>query len=197
MLAFIANALGHFEQALSIATPLAARARDRRVKVAASLTAGSALRQLDRHADAEPHDRRALRLATTNVEKAHALASLVADAVLTDRRRTERRLTQARALRVTDPRAQIRLLWVDAEANLVLGRSKAAVRDSERALALSRRAGFRRHEAKSLLFLGVALHAAGYPGKAKTRLVSARRMAARIGAVPVEEAASTVLGRMP
>ncbi|MFN2615471.1 MAG: hypothetical protein ABR552_11725 [Actinomycetota bacterium] len=167
------------------------------MRVAACLTLGSALRQLGRHEEAERCDRRAKRFAQDNAQRAHALASLVADVVLTDARAAAKRLDDARAVSTRDPRARIRVLWVGAEHALVTRRPDEAATLCRRALAIARASRFKRHEAKTLLFLGAALNDAGAAGEAARALTASARIAERIGAQLVAEASASLLGSIP
>jgi hypothetical protein len=192
----VACARGEFTRAIALAEPLARRAADRSVRVSASLTLASALRQTDRHRLARPHDERALRLATDKAERAHALIGLAADAVgVGDRPACERRLRQAaEAAPRGDWRVWVRLYWVRAEHALLADDPRHAARWAALALARAKRAGAARHVAKSLLFLGVALDAAG-DARARRPLTEAARAAARLGAEPIAAVAHDVLAR--
>lgn len=159
----------------------------------AAVTAGSALRQLGRHEDAAAVERAALRTAPPD-QRAHLLIGLAADAVgLGDARMCKRRPTEAAAaLPARDSRARIRLAWVRAEHAFMIGRPCAAVTLAREALARSRTAAMPRHEAKSLLFLGVALRECGRPDATKA-LALARDRANECGARPVARVARALL----
>ena len=196
VLAYIAAAQGSFQESLSLARPLATRASDPRVKVACCLTSASVLRQTGQHLEARPYDRRALRLASTRAEGAHALIGLAADAVgLHDARRCSAHLIDAAAAAPRhDWRVWVRLGWVRCEHALMTGRAREAAAHAKRSLERAEGVGARRHVAKSHLFLGVALGEAGLPG-ARSHLMSAERTATRIGAEPIAAVARQVLGR--
>ena len=194
LLAYVAAARGDFPAAEYLAEPLARRARDPEIRVAASLTLGSVLRQTGRHRLARAHDLRAARLATTPAARAHAFIGLAADSVgLGDAGGCARRLAEAAAVVPRgDWRARVRLDWVRAEHALLTGRPRIAARAAARALERSKTAGARRHEAKSSLFLGAALAAAGDPGCRKA-LRDAERVAKRVGATPIARVARELL----
>lgn len=197
--AYIAATRGAFIDAEAGARRLL---RSADVGVAAALTLGSVLRQTDRHALAQPVDSRALRDADTLEERAHALISLAADAVgAGDRQACARRLRAATAVVPAGAwRARVRLCWVQTEHALLCGDAGRAVAAANVALARARRAGARRHEAKSLLFLGVALGEAHREQGARSTDLSgvaelrrARILAREIGAQPIARVASDVL----
>jgi tetratricopeptide (TPR) repeat protein len=193
--AYLDCAEGRFGSALRRAGSLSEDARDRAVRVAASVTAGSALRQMGEHRRARAFDERALRSAATRPERAHALIGLAADAVgAGDAAGCARRLARAAEFARGDARAGIRLDWVRAEHALMTGDARAAARFAKRALARSRAREMKRHEAKSSLFYGVALAAAGDEEAAK-HLRTAERIARRIGAKPIATVAHDVRTR--
>lgn len=194
--AYIACARGAFADALALATPLF---EDAAVGVPALITAGSVLRQTARHGQARDLDRRALLRATTRADRAHALIGLAADAVgLAQPSRVATHLEQAAvATPRGDWRVAVRLSWVRAEHSLLTQDARGAVRWSQAALRRSRTAGARRHEAKSLLFLGAAREVAGDARGAIQPLRDAARIAQRIGAVPIAAVARDVLSRLP
>jgi tetratricopeptide (TPR) repeat protein len=192
--AYLLAARGAFSDAEAALTPLARAARDPALRARAAITLGSVLRQTGRHDFAGRVDERALRLAPDASLRAHALIGLAADAVgLGDQRACGERLTRAaRTAQPRDWRVLVRLDWVRAERALLVGRPREAAARARAALARSRRAGARRHEAKSLLFLGVALRQAGSPG-ARRRLEEAMRLARRLGAAPIASVARGLL----
>jgi len=196
--AYVAAARGDFQAAERLAEPLARGARDVGIRVSASLTLGSVLRQTGRHRRARAHDLRAARLATTSSARAHALIGLAADAVgVGDAGTCAGRLAEAAGVVPRgDWRARVRLDWVRAEHALLVNRPRAAARAAARALSRSRAAGARRHEAKSSLFLGAALATAGDDG-ARRPLRDAERLAARLGAVPIARVARELLDGLP
>jgi hypothetical protein len=207
------GALGRYGQAREVLLPGGSPASS----LAAS-AAGSHLRQLGRHAEAEPLDRLALAAADDAEARSDALVGLVADAVgRLDL--DEARLRLATATRaVADPptggvadraatawltdgadagwRAQVRLRWVLAEVAL-LGDDPAAARGAAtEALALSRRAGAPRHSAKSLLVLGAATEAGGDPAAALTLLRQAAAMGAALGVPPLVWPSRLLIARL-
>jgi len=185
--AFDLCAQGDFGRALAIALPLS------RVSAAAAVTAGSALRQSHRHADAEAVERRALRIASAD-QRVHLLIGLAADAVgLGNASACARRLVAAAAaLPTRDPRARIRLAWVRTEHALLIDAARDAARHAREALRRSRSAGFARHEAKSLLFVGVCLRRLG-AARWRSIVEQAAEIAAASGARPVQDVARDVL----
>lgn len=195
--AYVAAARGQLRRAEQIAEPLARAATDRSVRHAACITLGSSLRQQGRHREASAWDRRALNLARTRSERAHALVGLAADAVgQFDVETCATRLSEAvDAAARTDLRVQIRIDWVRTEHALLTRRPSIAARAAGRALDRSRRARLRRHEAKSLLFLGVALAEARHP-RAIATLERAGVLAERIGARAIERVARSVARRL-
>ena len=194
--AYVAASMGELSGALALAVPLAESARGRSVRVAASITAASVLRQQGKHAAAERWDRRAFESARSDTERSHALTGLAADAI--GRGRVvpcERRLARAELLQVDEWRAQVRLDWVRVEAALTGGRPADGLAAGRRAISRSRAAGARRHLAKSQLFYGVALADAGYPDAARRALAASVRGARACGARHLANVAHTVLAQ--
>ena len=193
--AYVASSRGDFAEALELATPLAESARARWVRVAASITLASTLRQTGKHARAEIWDRAALSEAGSDVERAHALIGLAADAV--GRGRTvacERRIARAAARGpAEDWRVQVRLDWVRVELALTTGRASHGLTAGRRAVTRSREAGARRHVAKSRLFYGVALADAGFLEAAQREVSAAMRGARACGARRLAQVAREVL----
>jgi hypothetical protein len=112
-----------------------------------------------------------------------------------DRRTAAARLSSAsREAPRGDWRLRARTGWVACELALLAGSPERAATHARASLVASRAAGARRHEAKSLLFLGVALQAAG-DSRFEGALRGARTIAARIGAHPVASVARTALAR--
>lgn len=199
--AYVACATGDLSAAERIAGPLA-RVRDPEIRARAAITLASALRQRGRHARARVHDRRALDAAgsaagrVSRELRAHALISLAADAVgLGDASRCARILRAAAAAAPRgDWRVAVRLGWVRAEHALLRERPREAVAHARRALERSRRTGAARHEAKSLLFLGASLQAAGEAG-ARPALRRAGALARRTRARAIAAVAEDLLSR--
>lgn len=190
--AYVAAARGAFADAERRARSLARL--DDPVAVDAGLTLGSVLRQTARHADARAIDVRALADASPGEQRSHAMTSLAADAVgLSEPEVCARYLGEATdEAPVRAWRARVRLAWVTCEYRLMIGEHGLATDAADDALHRSRRAGARRHEAKSSLFLGVAVRASGRPG-ADARLEEARDLAAALGARPIERVAVALL----
>jgi hypothetical protein len=160
----------------------------------------SHLRQVGRHADAEPLDRLALSIATDSEARADALLGLVADAVgRHDPALAEERLNTARAqmLAVTiddrEWRLRVRLGWVTAENALLSSDPELAARIARSARRTARTARACRHAVKSELVLGVALEASGRTRSAARVLRSAVRGATQMGLTPLLVPAHSVL----
>ncbi|HEY6747096.1 MAG TPA: hypothetical protein VI357_15430 [Mycobacteriales bacterium] len=164
---------------------------------AAASCLASHLRQVGRHAEAEPLDRLALAAATDAETEADALVGLVADAVgRHDLAEARRRLGPAtRSLRGDDGgwRPQVRLAWVTAETALLANEPETAVDAGRRAERISRRATAYRHAVKSRLVLGVALDAAGRSRPAARVLRTAAAGADSLDLIPLVDPARTVL----
>ena len=193
--AYGAAARGEFDRALRVAEPLAVDARDRAVRVHASITAGSALRQTGRYRAALVHDRRASVHARTASERAHALIGLAADAIgMGYTALCGRRLAEAAAVAPgRDWRCSVRLDWVRTEHSLAIGRPDAAVRSARRALRRAVEADARRHVAKSHLFLGAALGEAGREAASAQQLQRALRAARACDAGAIARVARSML----
>ncbi|HZB48277.1 MAG TPA: hypothetical protein VE547_04230 [Mycobacteriales bacterium] len=165
----------------------------------------SHLRQLGRHAAAEPLDAAALAVAADPEARADALVGLVADAVgRLDRAAAERRLAAARA--ELHPaggpagddaawRPAVRLGWVAAEVALLGAWPDGAVRAAEEAWRQSRAATACRHAVKSQLVLGAALEAAGRTRAATRILRAAATGADRLDLLPLARPARGLLAR--
>ena len=188
--AYVACASGDFEAALSCASRLE-HSTDRRVRAQAAVTAGSALRQLHRYDDAARVERASLRL---GFERSHLLIGLAADAVgIGDARTVSKRIHEAASsLPARERRARIRLAWVRCEHALLTRAPGAAVAFARDALRRSRAGSYRRHEAKSLLFLGASLREAGDPSWRATTS-AAETVAHACGAAPIAGAARSML----
>jgi hypothetical protein len=160
----------------------------------------SHLRQLGRHAEAEPLDTAALAAATDSEARADALVGLVADAVgRLDLTTARRRLAGAEvACRDGDSgwRPEVRLAWVTAEVSLLGGDPAAAVTAARSAFARARSATACRHAVKSQLVLGAALAAAGRTRPAARVLRAAASGADRLDLLPLVWPARTVLARI-
>jgi len=190
--AYLHNCFGRFDEALELAMDLAQGSDDPRVASRALITAASTLRQTGRHLPAHPLDESAFRLAPDDATRAHALVGLAADAAGLGRD-SAAPLEQAAALAPPgDWRVRVRLAWVRCEQALVAGRARKAVTHARDALDRSRDAGARRHEAKSLLFLGFALREAG-DREWTEHMVLAKSIAKRIGAAPIAAVAGEAL----
>ena len=155
----------------------------------------SHLRQVGRHAEAEPLDRLALETAATAGARADALVGLVADAVgRHDLAAARERLAAARAdiptvgsVTADDTawRPAVRLSWVTAEVALIADQSETAVRAARDAGRHARDATAWRHAVKSDLVLGASLYAAGRPRAAASVLRVAAAGAARLDLLPL------------
>jgi hypothetical protein len=167
----------------------------------------SHLRQLGRHAAAEPLDTAALAAATDPESRADALVGLVADAVgRLDLATAERRLATASAeLAGQDGRAAtgdgawrpvVRLDWVTAEVALLAHDPASAATASRAAWQRARAATACRHAVKSQLVLGAALEAAGRTRTATRVLRAAAAGADRLDLLPLAWPARTLLARI-
>jgi len=193
--AYVASSRGEFKLARVLCEPLATSATSREVRVAAAITLASVLRQTSRHPAAERWDRAALGKARADVERAHALIGLAADAIGRGRvSACESRLAEADALGLDgDWRVQVRLDWVRVERALTIGRARDGLSPGRRAVRRSREVDAPRHVAKSRLFYGVALADAGFAATARRELSAAERGARACGAGRVARVAHTVL----
>ncbi|MGH2794688.1 MAG: hypothetical protein ACRDKG_10340 [Actinomycetota bacterium] len=202
--AYLWAAAGRFGIAERAARTVFERTSDPSLRARAAVTLGSVLRQTRRHAEARHIEAAAVRRTPTPALRAHLHVGLAADAVgLGDLRAVDRELGRAAASRTRDRRVAIRIRWVRCERELLAGRPDRAAGWARAALTLSRRAGARRHAAKSLLFLGaaeleIARRSAGSSARdARRKLREARDVADRIGAEPIARVARELLGRPP
>lgn len=202
--AYIAAARGDFDDAERLARSLLTTSRvDPETRARAAATLGSVLRQTERHSDARHVERVAVRRAPRGEPRAHLLIGLAADAVglglLDSVDDVLRRIGRTHH----GWRPAIRLAWVRCERELLAGRPGRAARSARAAAAASARHGARRHEAKSLLFLGAALLEAEGRGavdreraeEAVRALRRARSIAGRIGARPIVSVATSLFAR--
>ena len=134
---------------------------------AAASCLASHLRQVGRHAEAEPLDRLALETADSAEETADALVGLVADAIgrhdlTAAAARLENIPTVGRVINGdAEWRKGVRVAWVTAELALCRNNFGEAIRAARLAERRSRDATARRHAVKSRLVLGASLDAAG------------------------------------
>lgn len=211
--AWIASARGE-PDAVAVALAAAEQAAGDDLHAARSLiTAASALRQRGDHAAARPLDESALRRAPDEITRSHALLGLAADAIghadapLAARHLAEATATAAAAAAFTaakdkatatadeSTRLRIRGRWVGCELALLESRPHDAVAAAAEALALARAAGAPRHEAKSLLFLGIAERETG-AATWREHLAEALALAGAIGAALIAAVASDELARV-
>ena len=160
----------------------------------------SHLRQVGRHAEAEPIDRLALATAATVEARADALIGLVADAVGRQElalARDRLEFATGQIVAVTSDhaewRARVRLEWVGAETALLAGAAARAVEIGRSAQRISHKAMLYRHTVKSTLVLGVALDAAGRTRAAARVLRTASRGATQLGLTPLLSPIHSVL----
>lgn len=189
---------GDFAAADAIAAPLAEGSADPRVRAAALISLASSARQTGRYPQAKRHDEAARALASEPVSSAHALIGLAADFVgLGDERECAALLVEAAAIApLSDARVQTRLAWVRCEHALLTGAPREAAAFAREALRYARRLRSGRHRAKSLLFLGVALDAAGDRRRAVRVLRRALHASqGRPGRESILEVARQMLGR--
>jgi tetratricopeptide (TPR) repeat protein len=198
LIAYVDTARGRFARAEIVLEELIASAESSRsTRARAAATLGSVLRQTDRHPAARDIERAALRAAPTPELRAHLRIGLVADAVgMGDLRAVDAALKKVGARPAGGWRTSVRLRWVRCERELLAGRPAPAVAHARKALSASVRAEARRHEAKSLLFLGASLievltktpapaDADRLEREAGRALQHARNLALEIGAEPI------------
>jgi hypothetical protein len=164
---------------------------------AAASCLASHLRQVGRHAEAEPLDRLALATATDAGTAADALIGLVADAVgQHDLAAARSRLAATTRSLKSDHgewRVQVRLAWVTAETALLADEPDKAVAAGRHAELIARRATACRHAVKSRLVLGVALDTAGRSRPAARVLRTAAVGADALDLIPLVVPIRTVL----
>jgi hypothetical protein len=186
------GARGRYAQAARWLAPSGAPAGS-----AAASCLASHLRQVGRHAEAEPLDQLALDTATDREAETDALVGLVADAVgRHDLELARYRLGAATRSVQTDDRAwraQVRLAWVTAEIALLASDPDSAVGAGRRAERISREATACRHAVKSRLVLGVALAAAGRSRPAARVLRTAAAGTISLDLIPLVDPTRTVL----
>ena len=212
------GAAGRYGAAATMLAPTgepASASPDDAVPSLAASTRASHLRQLGRHAEAEPLDLLALRSAGSSpaaaVARADALVGLVADAVgaldlglaLDRLGAAEGDLAPGAGPRSAGGwidgarwRGLVRLDWVRAETALLGGDPAAAVLAATAALDRARRAAAPRHVTKSLMMLGATTQAIGDENLAIRQLGSAAAAAARLGALPLVWPARLLLARL-
>ena len=158
----------------------------------------SHLRQVGRHAEAEPLDQLALETANSAEAEADALVGLVADAVgRHDLNTAADRLGYIPTVgRVIDDhsawRTQIRVAWITAEVALCRNEFGTAVRCARLAGRKSHLATARRHAVKSRLVLGASLDAAGQRRSAARVLRATASAGAALELFPLVAVASTL-----
>jgi hypothetical protein len=163
---------------------------------AALITLGSAARQAGRHGEGLIHDRNALARATTPAQRVAAYTGIAADHVGRGEATACVEAIEAAQshLARADRRGQVRLAWVRCEYALLTDAPDAAVLYARRALRRSRGLS-PRHRVKSMLFLGVALHAAGSPQAPRMLRRAHERSQGRRGFEPLAAVARDMLGR--
>jgi tetratricopeptide (TPR) repeat protein len=201
------GALGRYPAAAAVLAPAV------RTDPLAATARASHLRQLERHAEAERLDQRALSLAPPGTDAhADALIGLVADAVgraHVDHARSRLEAATAALAGVAGVpsavesllsapngwRSRVRLAWVAAEVALLTDQPEDAVRHARAAVRTAEAARAPRHLTKSLLFRGVAEQVAGDPG-ALGSLGAAAHAAERFGLLPLLWPARLVRSRL-
>lgn len=156
------SSLGRFSEAREALDPLISEPRTLDSwAVLAHTTIASTLRQERRHVEAQKHDEQALLIAD-HVTIFDAHIGLAADAVGQLDVRTAREFW-ARAMAVARPewRQQVRLAWVEVEILLMRKRAAQALKVAQAATETAEIAEAPRHQAKSLLFAGVAARELG------------------------------------
>lgn len=147
---------GHFPDAIDTLTPLAEALGPKPWAALADTTIASVLRQQGKHAQAEKHDLRALRGADPD-SRFDALIGLAADRVgQGDVDGAQENWEAARDVTADDWRELVRLAWVEAEIAFMRNQPELAAQLSLAAAMLARENNAPRHQAKSLLFAGVA-----------------------------------------
>lgn len=194
--AYILNARGDFEGALTLARRALRRPASAEARARLLVTAGSAARQLRRYAAAERFDSKAVGLEASDTAITHARIGLAADAVgRGDPEACATRLALAEAgAPAGDWRVRVRLRWVRCEHALLAGDPERAAQAASEAVERSRAAGAPRHEAKSSLFAGVAQRDLGAEEWIAS-ITHAHTIAARIGAKAIEAVAAAELAR--
>ena len=202
------GAAGRYGGALTVLVPLVEGAEAPGARPEAGLfggfaaaTVASVHRQLGRHAEGRAWDERCLDLSAGPEVEFDGHLGLAADAVgLADADEARARLADAETLAAAGDatwwRQRVRLDWVRAEVSLLGDRPEDAARAAARAVAGSRAAGAPRHEAKSLLFEGVAHVSAGREREARGLLAQSAEVAGGLGALPLVWPAQAVLAAL-
>ncbi|MDQ2723006.1 MAG: hypothetical protein M3Y19_06855 [Actinomycetota bacterium] len=162
------------------------------VSLAAS-TRGSHLRQLGRHAAAQPWDARALVAASTPQARVDALLGLAADALGTGQAPVAQRLLSrcAPSLDTAGWRGRLRWHWVSAETALCTGEGGLALQHARQGNVLAQHCPSRRHQVKSRLILAAAQGRDG--GQLARELVE---QSAALGLLPLQWAAAMLLNAL-
>lgn len=168
---------GHFPDAIDILTPLADALGPKPWSTLADTTIASVLRQQGEHAQAQEHDQRALREADAQT-RFDAFIGLAADRVgQGDADGAEENWEAARDVSGDDWRSLVRLAWVEAEIAFMRQDLELAGQLSVAAAMLARENEAPRHQAKSLLFAGVAYLEQGQAQQAEQYLRIASALA--------------------
>jgi len=163
-----------------------------RVSLAAS-TRGPHLRQLGRHAAAQPWDARALVAVSNPQAWVDALLGLAADALGSGQASVAQRLL-ARCephLKAAGWRGRLRWHWVSAETALCTGTRGRALEHAREGDVLAQRCPSRRHQVKSRLVLAAAQGSDG--GQLASELVGE---SAALGLLPLQWAAAMLLNAL-
>ena len=209
------GACGRYGEGLDLLEALLAvptvTARDRLVIALVAAASASLHRQLGLHARARELDERGRQAAEPLGPSAteallDCLVGLAADAVgLDDAQGAVAGVARAEVVAAERGdaagwRPRCRLEWVRAETALLTGDPAAAEAAAVRALQLAEDAAAPRHQAKSLLFLGVAEATRRDDQEASTRAVTTLRrsaaLAESLGALPLVWPARAVLGAL-
>ena len=185
---------GDFERARDVLVPLTnSPPTPRRWASLAHTTIASTLRQEGKHPAAQQQDELALELSVESTQfDAHI--GLAADAVgQLDVASARCELAAARAVATIEWRQQVRVAWVDAEIALMEDRPADALSIALAAAAIAERSDAPRHQAKSLLFAGVAARGAGDDTHAIELLEDAVALSERLGLESLLRVARAVL----
>ncbi|MFN2624705.1 MAG: hypothetical protein ABR520_01290 [Mycobacteriales bacterium] len=202
------GAAGRYARALDVLAPLVdlAEAKGTAPEVRlfggfAAASVASVQRQLGRHGVAQQSDERGLALADGKGEAAFACQlGLAADAVgLGDAATATSAADKAAALLPDRPtewwRQRVRYDWVRTELALLAEDPESAAEAAEAAVERAERARAPRHDAKSLLFLGVARVSVA-PTDAASALRRAATLAEGLGALPLIWPSRALLGAL-
>lgn len=192
--------VGEYNFAMAELVPLSVLATQQKKSnkwaVLSCTTMGSVYRQQQAYAKARQCDEWALAGCDTTT-RFDALIGLAADSV-GDGEADNAEEFWAASHDVSDDewRQVVRLAWVEAEIALLRSDAERAAHVSSAAAELSARANAPRHQAKSLLFAGVALADLGDYNSATSSLNASIDLSRELNATPLLEPASQMLARL-